>query len=888
MTVNGDTTIEPNETLFVNITNIAGATVLDDQGTGTIQNDDSPILSVSDVSTNEGNSGPTTFSFNVSLNQPAPAGGVTFDIGTADGTATTAGNDYIARTLTGQNIPQGQSSYAFDVTVNGDTLVESNETFFVNVSNVSGASVLDGQGLGTIQNDDTAQLVISQFYPGGGLTGATFTNDYVELFNRGTMTVDFSITPFSVQFLSTGGSTWAKTDLTSGTISPGHYFLVKEASGGATGAALPTADATGTINLTSTTAGKVALISSTTLLTASCPGDDGTQPFNPTNMIDFVGYLGTAATANHCYEGSGPASFTSGNNTIADYRKAGGCTDSNDNAADFFTSTPSPRNSASATNNCAGGAAPNLSINDVSVTEGNSGTTTATFTVSLSAPAQGTDVTFDIATQDNTATTANNDYVAKTLTNQIIPAGQTSYMFTVTVNGDATIEPNEAFFVNVTNVVAANVLDGQGLGTIQNDDTPTLSINDVSVNEGNSGTTTFSFTVSLSVPAAGNVMFDIATQDNTATTADNDYVARSLTGQTITAGNTTYTFDVTVNGDTAVESNESFFVNVSNVSGASVTDGQGLGTILNDDSPALSIDDISANEGNGSTTTFTFHVTLSLPAGPGGVTFDIATANNTATAGSDYVANSLTSQTIPAGSQTYNFNVTVNGDTLVENNETFFVNVTNVSGASVLDGQGLGTIQNDDTPQLVISQVYGGGGNSGAAYQNDFVELFNRGTATVDFSVTPYSVQYAGASSSFSSGNKVDLTTGTMVPGQYFLIKLASAAAVGQTFTADVTNSSIDMSQTNGKVALVLGTTVATTSAGGCPTGVTVADLLGYGTANCAETTATAALSATKVDKRNSNGCTDTGNNSLDFTVTTVNTSSALPRNSSSPLSVCP
>src|SRR5205085_1161759 len=221
VTVNGDTTIEPNETLFVNITNVAGATVLDDQGTGTIQNDDSPILSVSDVSTNEGNSGATTFSFNVSLNQLAPAGGVTFDIGTADGTATTAGNDYIARTLTGQNIPQGQSSYAFDVTVNGDTLVESNETFFVNVTNVSGASVLDGQGLGTIQNDDTAQLVISQFYPGGGLTGATFTNDYVELFNRGTMTVDFSITPFSVQFLSTGGSTWAKTDLTSGTISPG-------------------------------------------------------------------------------------------------------------------------------------------------------------------------------------------------------------------------------------------------------------------------------------------------------------------------------------------------------------------------------------------------------------------------------------------------------------------------------------------------------------------------------------------------------------------------------------------------------------------------------------------------------------------------------------------
>ena len=95
------------------------------------------------------------------------------------------------------------------------------------------------------------------------------------------------------------------------------------------------------------------------------------------------------------------------------------------------------------------------------------------------------------------------------------------------------------------------------------------------------------------------------------------------------------------------------------------------------------------------------------------------------------------------------------------------------------------------------------------------------------------------------------------------------------------------MSSTDGKVALVLGTTVATTTSG-CPTAVTVADLLGYGSANCAETTATAALSATKVDLRKLSGCTDTGNNSADFTVTTVNTSSALPRNSGSPLSPCP
>jgi len=237
-------------------------------------------------------------------------------------------------------------------------------------------------------------------------------------------------------------------------------------SGGATGASLPTPDATGTINLTSTTAAKIALVTGTTLLTGNCPGDDGTAPFNPVNgtVVDFVGYGGNAATVNHCYEGAGPAPFTLSNNTVATFRKAGGCTETNDNAADFLVSGPFPRNASSPANSCSAGTPPSLTISDVTVVEGNSGTTSATFTVSLSAPAPSTDITFDIATQDNTATTANGDYLARTLTSQIIPAGQTTYTFSVTVNGDVAIEPDETFFVNVTNVTGATLTDGQGLG----------------------------------------------------------------------------------------------------------------------------------------------------------------------------------------------------------------------------------------------------------------------------------------------------------------------------------------------------------------------------------------------------------------------------------------
>ncbi len=235
-----------------------------------------------------------------------------------------------------------------------------------------------------------------------------------------------------------------------------------------------------------------------------------------------------------------------------------------------------------------------------------------------------------------------------------------------------------------------------------------LTVNDVSLNEGNAGTTTFTFTVSLSAPAgAGGVTFDIATADGTAT-QPSDYTQKSLTGQTIPMGSSTYTFDVLVNGDLTPETNETFLVNVTNVTGATVTDGQGQGTIVNDDAaPNLTINDVSLNEGNAGTTTFTFTVGLSMPAPAGGVTFDIATADGTATQPSDYTQKSLTGQTIPAGSSTYTFDVLVNGDTTPEPNETFFVNVTNVTNAIPTDPQGLGTIVNDDIN--LIHDVQGAG-----------------------------------------------------------------------------------------------------------------------------------------------------------------------------------
>ncbi len=315
-------------------------------------------------------------------------------------------------------------------------------------------------------------------------------------------------------------------------------------------------------------------------------------------LVDAVSYEGNTGAPYTETTGTSAAAASSDSNTIAfiGLSRFPDGTDTNNNSVDLSLRciTPGVANISAATGCVAPPVLPNLTINDVSLNEGNAGTTTFTFTVSLSAPAGPGGVTFDIATADGTAQDDNpvaedNDYVANALTGQTIPAGSSTYTFNVMVNGDIVIEPAETFFVNVANVTGANVTDGQGLGTIQNDDSPNLTIDNVTLNEGNGGTTTFTFTVSLSSPAgAGGVSFDIATADGTAqddnpATEDNDYQANSLTGQTIPAGSSTYTFNVLVNGDLVPESDETFFVNVTNVTNAIATDGQGQGTIVNDD-----------------------------------------------------------------------------------------------------------------------------------------------------------------------------------------------------------------------------------------------------------------------------------------------------------------
>ena len=326
------------------------------------------------------------------------------------------------------------------------------------------ASLLATSGLSVMPPRAAAvstTIVISQVYGGGGNTGAQFSNDFIELFNRGAGSV--SLAGWSVQYTSaTGTGTFGSaTNLItplSGTIAPGQYLLVQEAAGATPAAPLPTPDVTDSTPIAMAAgAGKVALVNTTTPL--GCNG--GSTPCSPAaqaTIVDLIGY----GNANF-FEGAAAAPTLS--NTTAAFRAGGGCTDTDNNGADFAAAAPGPRNTAAALNPCGA-----LSIDNVTAQEGNAGTTLFDFTISLGAPAGPGGVTFDIATADDTATTADGDYAAVSLTSQTIPEGASTYPVSVAVGGDTAVEDDESFFVNVTNVTGAPVGDGQGVGTIVDDD----------------------------------------------------------------------------------------------------------------------------------------------------------------------------------------------------------------------------------------------------------------------------------------------------------------------------------------------------------------------------------------------------------------------------------
>jgi hypothetical protein len=276
------------------------------------------------------------------------------------------------------------------------------------------------------------------------------------------------------------------------------------------------------------------------------------------------------------------------------------------------------------------------------------------------------------------------------------------------INGDGSVD----LFTDDRNDIAsaqyAWTNNGQGVfspytGPVSPSNGRRLSIADAAVTEGQGGSKQLDFTVRLSGPAIAPVSFDIYTDPGTATPGS-DYVANAALAVVIAPGEDTATFSVTVHGDSEVEGHETFAVHLANAVNATLLDGQAQGRILNDDLAALSILDASISEGNVGASTLAFVIELSRPM-PNPVTFDVATSNGSALAGTDYIARNQPGRFLDAGRTRLAFDVTVHGDAAAEAHETFVVTVSNVSGATLGDGSATGTILNDDAAPVAARRM---------------------------------------------------------------------------------------------------------------------------------------------------------------------------------------
>ncbi|MXV52553.1 T9SS type B sorting domain-containing protein [Pedobacter sp. HMF7647] len=611
-------------------------------------------------------------------------------------------------------------------------------------------------------------VVISEIYGAGGNAGAVFTNDFIELYNPTNASIN--LTGWSVQYASAAGTSWATIPLNTSIAAHGFYLV--QGSGGANGAALPAADASGTINMSATT-GKVALVSTLTALS-------GASPVSPT-IVDLVGFGGATF-----YEGAvapSPSSTTSIERkakitSTTTTMTAGGIDeflgngyDSNNNAQDFVTGAPRPQNTASPAESAVTAPIPSISVNPTSLTFTAQliNTTSASQQYNLSAAnLDGSDVTVTVSGPYTISKTSGGAFGS-------------SLTFSSADFGNFPLSIYVQFKPIVTGAATGTITHAGG-GVASG---PTVSLTGTGIAE---------------QLTASTASIDFGSQDINTNSASKPYI---LSGTNLSGD-----VNVTVPAPFSVSRDNTSFTN-------SITYG--------------------ASEFSSPQTVY--------------VRFSPASTGN---------ASGVVSNTS--------------------------VNVANID----IPLTGIGT-SSAPAPKIVISELYGGGGNSGAVYKNDFIELYNPTTSAVD--LTGWSVQYTSAA---GTGNwTVTPLSGTIASKGYFLIQEAKGTG-GTTDlpTPDITGT-IAMAGTAGKVILSNSTVVLS---GANPTGNSIVDKVGFGpTATGFEGTApTAVLTNTTSAERKANAAStaasmafggadellgngyDTDDNASDFVISQPN-----PQNSS-------
>lgn len=732
--VTADSTYEANETLFVNLSGAVNGTIATSRGTGTIKNDDdAPLFSISgpNLSVSEG-AGVATFTVTKSGPTALPAT-VTFKTGDPSDTAK-VGADYTAQSGKLTFAPN-ETSKTVSIKIIDDKLDESDEVFSVLLLSATSATIGTGVASATIvDNDAPPSVTINDVVVTEGKSavftvklsapsGQDITVEY-ETVGSGTATSgdDFSGTSGTLLFKAGEISKTITVSTADDALDEAaETFFVNLVSGTNVDLGAKTSG-TGTITDNDPTP-------SLTIADVTVNEEAGTVTFAvtlsaPSGQDVYVNYITKNGTAIAGVDAdyiatSGTLHFNPGDTTPEVTLTVAINNDTADEKDEtFFVALSSFVNASISKSQAVGTIVDNDDPPTVSIDsptgnlEGTGTNSTATFTVTLST-ASGLPVSVSYATVADTAGTK--DFVAKSGLLTFAP-GETSKSIVVTVIGDALNETDETFNLVLSNPVNAAIDTGTGTATIVNDDDlPTVSINDVTLVEGNSGTRLATFTVSLSAPSGQLVTLGYSTGDDedTATSLGDfaDYVA-TQGSLSFAPGETKKTIIVTVNSDTRYEDDETLSMVLTEIENAANNSATGTATILNDDAvPKVSIDDVEVVEGNSGDEVYAvFTVSLSAPSGKT-VTVIYSFVNGTATQGfieddygyPDSFDNSTETGTvtIEAGQTSAQIKVPITSDDVFEPDANFFIHLDSAVGATIQRAQGKGTIVNDDSNVVV-------------------------------------------------------------------------------------------------------------------------------------------------------------------------------------------
>ena len=676
-------------------------------------------LSIGDASVAEGDTGTTNATFTIArVGDSTGTSSVRYAM--ADATAT-AGADFVAVAPTSVTFGPGETTKTVSVSVNVDLDAEPDETFLVNLSSPTGATISDDSGLGTIKNDDgPPTLGINDVALPEGNSGTTPAAFAVS--RTGNTTGTSSVQYSTADGTATAGADYVAVAPTTLTFAPGEItktlavtvngslgteadetFLVKLSS--PVGAAISDDTGVGTIindddvrsfvSVSDMTVPEGGLVDSSASFTVTRSGI-----ITGSASVQYAITDGTAtAGSDYSSAATGAIEFAAGQTTktvpftvladlinepnetvvlalssplgvsLADAQ--GVATIADDDILLGLLDTPGP--------------ATFLAISDVLLTEGSEGTTGATFTIARTGLTTGTS-SVQYATVDGTATAAS-DFTGIAATTLSFAAGETAKTVTVNVSGDNVAEPRETFSIKLSSPSGATIADDTGLATVFDDDVlPTIGIGDASVTEGNSGATTATFTITRSGVSVGSSSVRYATAPGTAS-AESDFIGVSATTVTFGPAETTKTLSVSVKGDTVAEAAETLSVRLSSPVGATISDDTGTATIFDDDAPAtVAVSDVATPVASDSDTWAIFSVTRSgNTTGTSSVKF--ATAAGTATEGTDFVPVAPT--TIAFAEQEMFKIVTIQVKAHdPKPDETFALTLSSPTGAAIADGQG--------------------------------------------------------------------------------------------------------------------------------------------------------------------------------------------------------